>query len=1042
MSASRAIARSELLSLPTYPVNAPDPNPPIEREWGYWRIYPYTMLDDLGSQKEERTYLALILENEYLRLTVLPELGGRLYSAWDKLAGREVFYRTRDIKPALVALRGAWIAGGIEFNFPCSHNYMTLSPVDWWLRQDEDGSATAFVGAIEQVSRVRWTVGISLKPGRRQVFVDVRLENRTLLPHRYYFWSNSAERVTRGTRFLSPLTSGYGWKGIMRYPIHDGEDISWYRHHPHALDLFSRHLQGDFFGCYDYEQEEGVVNVADRREVAGRKYFTWGHSPDGLVWQHTLSDGDGPYIEIQSGPYPTQGIFKMLEPHRVQRWQETWYGVWGMSGFEFANQDVALNLVRDEEGARITGNANREIVDAVITASQYGTEIGRREGSFGPAEPLRLPVKLRDAHGRVEVVVASRSEGEIARALLPWEGEEDELTDPELTPEERDTATGLCSQGYGHERGFDWDQARDCYERALARDPRCVRALVRLGVLDLKSGRTAVAEQRFTEALRLDEDEAEARFFRGQARWMTGNRRGAEEDLGLSWRTSRAFASQARYLLGGLAVEAGDLPRALDHFAQAAELETPGTRSWCMRCATLRTLGRADEAAALVQRLLHTDPLNPLLRFELGLAEEARGHRAAMQEFRHLARGEAQTYLELATDYVGSGFTETAVRVLQMAVAEADATMVRYFLGYYLGATGHHEEARAAYREAAEMSGECVFPHRLEAEAVLRQAISVNPEDANAPFYLGTMLYMLGRHEEGRALWLQAVERGCGLSALYRSVGWVVWRRDHDPAAALSWYDRALGRRPDDYRLYIDMDEIRESLAVEPAERLQALLRAPAAVREKGSIAARVARLQIALGEYDQALAVLQSRRFDPWEGARGMRTLWVDGHLGRGEELLDAGDPAGARREFEAALEYPVGLGVGQSWRPADAPLRYRAGLACRAAGDEQAARRHWQAALQETHHPISSVERTYVEISRLRLGDGGAAGAVLATILAAAEEAQRQRPTALEGFLVAALAAEALGHREQAVAAYAQAVRLAPNDRMLQRLQARAKA
>lgn len=1041
MSQARATVRSELLTIPTYPVQAPDPNPPIERQWGYWRVYPYPMLDDLGSEKEERSYLAVVVENEYLRLTLLPELGGRLYSAWDKLSGRELFYRTRDIKPALVALRGAWIAGGIEFNFPCSHNYVTMSPVDWSVRQHEDGSATAYFGAIEWASRMRWTVGLSLRPGRRQIFVDIRLENRTLLPHRYYFWSNSAERVTRGTRFIAPLASAYGWQGIMRYPVHNGTDISWYRHHPHALDLFSRQLQGDFFGCYDYEQEEGVVNVADRREVAGRKYFTWGHAPDGLIWQHILSDGDGPYIEIQSGPFPTQGIFKMLEPHRVHRWQETWYGVWNTSGFAFANQDVALNLVGGEEGARITGNANRTIADAVITASQYGTEVGRREGPFAPGQPLSMPVKLRDPDGRVEVVVASASEGELARALLPWEGEEDDPGDPQLTPAELESATGLCAQGYGHERGFDWDQARTCYEQALVKDPLCVRARVRLGVLDLKRGLPAAAEARLGQALRLDEDEAEARFYRGLARRELGDRRGAEADLGLAWRTSRAFAAPAGYLLAGLAVEAGQLRQALEQFTQAAALEAPGTRSWCMRCAALRSLGRADEAAALAQRLLHSDPLNPQLRFELGLVAETHGNRAAMQEFRHAARGEAQTYIELATDYAGCGWVDTAIRVLQLAVADADAPMVRYFLAYYLGLAGRDEESRAMYREAAAMSGDFVFAHRLEAEAVLRQAMAVNPADANAPYYLGTLLYMVGRQAEGRQLWLVAVDRGCHLSALYRSLGWVGWRCDGDPITALSWYDRALGRRPDDFRLYLDMDQIRAALGTDAASRLQALRRAPAAVQAKGRIAACMAQLHLLLAEYEEALAVLESRRFDPWEGARGMRQLWVEAHTGRGEELVDAGDWAGARREFEAGLEYPVALGVGRSWRPADAPLHYRAGVACQALGDLVAAHQHWQAALQETHHPIPTLERAYVEMSRLRLGEDAAAAAVLGALLVAAEAEQRQHPQQAQGYAVAALAADALGQREQAAAAFAAAVRLAPEDRILQRLQARAR-
>ena len=1013
--------RCERLTIPTYGIGNGDPNPSILREGGYWRIYPYTMLDDLVDEKRERTYTALVLENEFIRVTVLPELGGHLYAAYDKAAGREIFYTPRAIKPALVALRGAWIAGGIEFNFPCSHNYVTVSDVDWRLRENDDGSATVFVGAIEQVSRMRWTVGISLLPGRDQVYTDIRIENRTGLPHRYYFWSNSGERVTMGTRFISPVTSGYGWKGIMRYPVHDEEEISYYRNHVHALDLFSRNLQGDFFGCYDYDLEEGVVNVADRHQVTGRKYFTWGNSGDGLVWQHILSDGDGPYVEIQSGPFPTQSIFKMMEPHRVQRWEETWYGVRGMGGFQFANEDVALNLTEEKGGARVTANATRTLENAAITAREGESVLGAWEGTIGPETPISFPVVRADSERRIEVQVASEADGEIARAMLPWSGEEDSLTDPELTAAEKAAPRGLAAQGYEQEKLFELGKARDLYEQALDADPLCAEALVRLGVLDLKSGQFEAAAERLTEAVRIMPDSGEANYYLGHAKRAEGDQPAAGRAFWTA-RLSPQFGPTGRYFLGEMAAEAGDLEAAEAHFEYAAAHEDLGTKSGCMRCAVLRELGRIDEAVRSARDIFEADPLNPLLAFEQGLIEEARGADDPWSDFRTLARDDHQTYLEIATDYAGAGFLDIACRVLQMAVEVSNAAMVRYFLAYYLETSGCPEDAQDLYRQAAEMSSDYVFPHRIEAETVLRRAMEADPTDANAPYYLGTMLYMVGRIDEGRALWRRAAELGCTNSALYRSLGFALWKRDGDAKTAMAEYGKAVRYRPDDYRLHADMDQLRSELGASLQDRLSALLETSDRVRSKGTIATRIAQLHVLLEQYGEAIRILHARRFDPWEGAMGMRRVYVDAHVGQGEEHMNAEDLAKARTEFETALEYPVSIGVGKRHRAADAPIFYRAGCVCEAMGDHEAARAHWKMGLEETHHPTLSIERVYVERCRMKLGHTLDAAANLGAILHEAGNAENLR--------VLGLAAASLGQAERARAALERAVELDPAD------------
>jgi len=691
---------------------------------------------------------------------------------------------------------------------------------------------------------------------------------------------------------------------------------------------------------------------------------------------------------------------------------------------------VALNLIREESAARVTANATHTLENATITAREGEAVVGTWEGTLGPEAPVSFPVALSGPDRRIEVQVASEADGEIARAMLPWVGEEDDPADPALTSEEQDTPHGLAAQGYEQEKLFELGKARDLYERALAADPLCAEALVRLGVLDLKAGRFEAAAERLVEAVRIMPDSGEAHYYLGHAKRAQGDLEAAVRAFWAA-RLNPQFGPTGRYFLGEMAADAGDLEAADAHFEYAAAHEDLGTKSGCMRCAVLRELGRIDEADRTARGIFEADPLNPLLAFERGLIEEVRGADDPWGDFRTLTQDDHQTYLEIATDYAGAGFLEIACRVLRMAEEVGDAAMVRYFLAYYLETRGCPEDTQDLYRRAAEMSSDGVFPHRAEAETVLRRAMEVNAADANAPYYLGAMLYMVGRKDEGRALWRRAAELGCTNSALYRSLGLVLWRKDGDPKAARTEYEKAARYRPDDYRLHADLDQLRAELDIPVSDRLSALLETSDRVRRKGAIATRIAQLHVLLEQYDEAIHILHSRRFDPWEGAMGMRRVYVDAHVGQGEKRMDEEDFAKAREEFEAALEYPVSIGVGKRYRAADAPIFYRAGCACEATGDDETARTHWTKGTEETHHPIPSIERVYVERCRMKLGQRMVeAASSLGAILHEAEKRGKKAPDDVGNLRILGLAAAALGQSERARAVLDKAEKLDPTD------------
>jgi len=209
---SQVKAWEEEISLPTYRLGPEDKNPPIFMERknpihpGSSIIYPYPMREWLTNTKENKIWKALFLENPYLRLIIMPQLGGHLLSVFDKISEEEALYRNNVLKYARIGIRGAWVSGGIEWNFPNGHTVTTTSPIDYSIRKNPDGSITVFVGDIERVSRMRWSVGITLYKDDAFFETEIRLFNRTSLPNRFWFWANSAAPASPGLEVVMSTT--------------------------------------------------------------------------------------------------------------------------------------------------------------------------------------------------------------------------------------------------------------------------------------------------------------------------------------------------------------------------------------------------------------------------------------------------------------------------------------------------------------------------------------------------------------------------------------------------------------------------------------------------------------------------------------------------------------------------------------------------------------------------------------------------------------------------------------------------------------------
>ena len=362
------------LVIPTYELHPPNPYPAL-LDWQSrkWRpVYPYPFLDSLGNQKTNKTWKAVYLENEYLKVTVLPELGGHVYQIFDKTLNRDIIYTNPVMKYAMVALRGAWVSGGIEWNFPDGHTLTTVASIDYVIRTEPDGSAALAVGDTERVQGMQWQVILRLRPGRRVLETEVTLNNRRPVTGRYWYWSTAGAPAAPDLRFNYPMREAYphAFWPVFKFPIEKGVDIGRFSEVPNFLSLFARDSKRDYFGVYYEQADWGVVHVADHRELPGKKTWTWGTDDNGDVWVDKLTDGGGQYVEFQGGRFETQMEHQFIAPHRVEHFFEYWFGVNQMGGaWNEATRHAALRFKMLGNRASISIAANERFDQFACTGA-------------------------------------------------------------------------------------------------------------------------------------------------------------------------------------------------------------------------------------------------------------------------------------------------------------------------------------------------------------------------------------------------------------------------------------------------------------------------------------------------------------------------------------------------------------------------------------------------------------------------------------------------------------------------------------------------
>ena len=901
----KATAREYRRTFRTYPFSDPDPIAHASR------IYPYFRFDGFTDRPVEREWTVVELENAWIRVTVMPEIGGKVWTAVEKSTGKPFLYGNSVVKFRDVAMRGPWTSGGIEANYGIiGHTPNCATPVDYLTRQNPDGSASIVIGVLDLLTRTPWRLEVTV-PADKAYFTTTSLwHNATPLEQPYYTWMNAGIKAAGNLELVYPGTHFIGHGGeASPWPVDaKGRDLSFYEKNDFGPSK-SYHVLGrmaDFFAAFWHDDDFGMGRFSPRDEKLGKKIWIWGLSRQGMVWEKLLTDIDGQYVEVQSGrsfnqaaeassetPFKHRGFL----PYGTDTWTEYWFPVKGTKGLVAASPLGGLN-VRPRDGGLDVLFSPLETVDEMLEVLDGERVVFSTPVSAKPLETWTTAVPV--------AVPVERLRVRIGGSRLEWRGDPKAgaLSRPLESPADFDwdSVFGLWLKGKELLRQRSYGPAREALEACLRRDPHYAPALGDLALLRYRAMDYAGAFDLARKALAIDTYDPAANYYYGLAARRLGRLDDARDGFEVAAQSAE-LRGAAWTELAKLALRAGDLARAAVDAERSLDFNTRNLEARQLLAFVHRVRGDRERAVAALDGLLVLDPLSPFGRFEKALAE---GGEAALRGFAAGIRNEMpeETFLELAAWYHDLGRVAESAQLLELAPQMAEVLYWRARL------EARDAEAEALLQKADAASPERVFPFRPESAEVLQWATS-RSSSWRPRYYLALVHWGAGNLDEARRLFDE-----CGDAPEYapfyaaRALVFEGATRersmaDLERAARLDPAQWRFGRMLADRRLRqgavaAALETTRHYSAQFPANYILGMLHAKAL---------------LANGRHREAAERLARLQVIPYEGSTEGRRLYREAQLMLAVESLRKGDARGALRAIDAARLWPENLGAGKPY-------------------------------------------------------------------------------------------------------------------------------
>src|SRR5437660_10686252 len=600
-----------VLNLPAYDEGAPDANPPFDQFATGRFNYPYTMRNEITDQRVEHRWRAIFLENEYLKCSVLPDLGGHIYTCIDKISGQPMFYANPSIKKARIGYRGAWAAFGVEFNFPVSHNWVSMSPVDFSHANHEDGSASVTVGNIDRVYGMEWSIELTLRPGSTVLEQHVTLSNRSDVRHRFYWWNNAAVQVWDDSQIQYPMryAAAHGFAEVQNWPVDSqGKDLSVVHNQTDGpVSLFVHGSRENFMAVWHPRTNSGTAHFADYVELPAKKIWSWGVDADGLDWRKTLSDNNSAYVELQAGLFRNQETYAFLEPRQFIAFTEYWMPVRDTGGISRANLAGVVHLERKAGILALAFNANRRLPDGTIQISDGENSLLSEKGDLVPERVWKKEIQIPNA-GKKYTFELKNSEG--ALLLRQTEGEYDWTPESEIKvgpqisyriPEETHrTENDWLQLGKTEELNGNLLAALRTYQKALVRFPTDFELTKAAGRFDACLQRFEEAVPHLAAAYGRNTSDSEISYYLGIAYEGVGRDNDAVDAYEAAMRLP-SYRAAAALRLAELQARRGALKAAEDFLTNSLESAPHDLRAGEELAAVSRALGRTTDGEKMAR---------------------------------------------------------------------------------------------------------------------------------------------------------------------------------------------------------------------------------------------------------------------------------------------------------------------------------------------------------------------------------------------------------------------------------------------------------
>ncbi len=913
----------------TYPFSDPSPVPALSFKPD---IYPYHKFEGYALEGQQQPWKVIILENDHLKVTITPEIGGRVWGAIEKSTGDDFIYQNEVVKFRNIAMRGPWTSGGIEFNFGIiGHAPSTATPVDYHIEEHEDGSVTCVVGTIDLPSRTQWRVKIKLDKDKAYFTTDGLWYNPTPYQQPYYNWMTAAGHVGDDLEFFYPGHIALQHSGaLLDWPVQDGKRVSMYANNRFGGSK-SHHMAGSFqnhFGGYFHEKGVGYGHFANFDDMPGKKLWLWALSRSGGIWEDLLTDESGQYMEFQAGrmlnqfqPSPRQETpltKAAFTPLGVDRWKDYWFPVKGIGGISAAVEEGVFFIQYEDQELLLNLNPLQPL-EGSLEVVVNGNPVENIPVSLNPMDVFSHTISLEESPEKVEIFYNGES-------LFKW-GQEDpyrlkrhyEKTSSQTAPNSQDTYYEARKAYFSR----DFKKARELYENLLTKEPLHQQGLIDFSELLLRQQEPERAETYIQKALSNDFYDPQANFvaatfFRSQSHFID-----ALEAYGWAAR-SLEFRAAAYTQMAEIYLQGKNFSRALEYSQKALEYNVNSIMALQVSAATYRLMGEGDKAKEALNTILGIDPLNHWARFEqvvLGVKSSDAFSNGITNEFPF------QTYLEIASIYQQYGLSEEVITILKQG---PDHPLIHLWLAHW----DKENEVSHLEKFISAPIG-FVFPFRSETLVLLEKYAEKKP-NWKIDYYLALNLLSMGQNDRGVSLLHQIKEGTEDPIFLLNRALLITDVPAYNPLVDL---ERSKQLDPNQWRAWYFLGRQYEKDGQH--EEFHSLLK-EAKERFKGNYAIEMdwVRSLAQQENYSEALDVLHDIQVLPYEGAAEGRMLFENILLNAA--LLDI-----SSKKWNAALDkvkqsrlWPENLGVGKPFQPDERIQDFMEALIYRSRGNERRTR------------------------------------------------------------------------------------------------------